>query len=174
MAAPPLASFRQTYGAVAAGIVSVASATDIFTITGSATKTVYPLTITVSGLATAAAFVDMYIRKRSTANTAGTSSAPTRVAFSSSNLAVSATVLAYTANPTQGTLVGDVMMKRVPLLTSGAVPFNPEVVFDFRPQMGAGSPVCLNGITEVLALNLNGVTVTGGTFDVSIVWAETL
>lgn len=172
MASPPLpASFKQTYGAVAAGLVAVASATDIFTITGSATKLVYPLQIRVSGIAAAVAYCDMYAIKRSTADTGGTSTAPTRTAFSSSNLAVSATVLAYTANPgALGTLVGALDLRRVPLLTAAGVQYNQEVVFNFNPG-APQSPVVLNGITEVLALNLNGVT-TGGTFDVSIVWAE--
>jgi hypothetical protein len=171
MAAPPLASFKQTYGAVAAGLVAVASATDIFTITGSATRLVYPLSIRVSGVAAAVAYCDMYAIKRSTANSGGTSTSPTRVAFSSSNIAVSATVLAYTGNPAGlGTLVGALDLRRVPLLTAAGVQFNQEVVFNFNPG-SPQSPVVLNGTGDVLALNLNGAT-SGGTFDIAIVWAE--
>lgn len=161
---------KATYAANIIALASVASATDIFTITGSATKTVKILRFGVSGIATAAASFVAQLIKRSTANTSGTSSAPAAVPHDSTSGAATATVLAYTGNPTLGSTVGAVRSAYIGLtgtsgVTGGAIQ---EWLFSTANDQA----VTLRGVAQVLALNLNGVTVTGGAFNVWVEWTE--
>jgi len=79
-------------------------------------------------------------------------------------------VRAYTANPTLGTLVGAMMSKRITYGASTAAVVQVEARFDFRSHYCG--PVELLSDEEVLALNLGGVTVTGGLLDAWVVWTE--
>lgn len=157
----------RTYSA-AANIASAAAATDIFTITGSATTTVFVTKVIISGIQTTAGLTDVQLIKRSTADTAGTSTAATAIPHDSSDAAATATCLAYTANPTTGTAVGTFRRGYVPVAGATSV-VNPLIVFDFGDK---GRPVVLRGIAQVLAVNLGGATLTGGTFDIAIEWFE--
>jgi hypothetical protein len=97
----PLDSGKFTYSAAKVGLVPAASATDIFTITGSASKIirVTHIEITATTTAATAAALDILLLKRNVANTGGTSTgSPTPVPHDINAPAVSATVLAYTAN----------------------------------------------------------------------------
>jgi len=157
----------KTYSA-SANISSAASATDIFTITGNASTNVFVTKVIISGIQTTAGLTDIQLVKRSTANSGGTSSAVTAIPHDSGDAAASATLLAYTANPTTGNAVGSVRRGYVPIAGATSV-VNPVVVFDFG---GLGKPITLIGTSQVLAVNLGGVTVTGGTFDIAIEWFE--
>ena len=168
---PPAATPPATYSASIVGLATAATATDIFTITGSATKTVRVARIMVNGVQTTSAQVNVLIVKRSTANTAGTSTAPTRVPYDSASAAATATVLAYTANPTLGTAVGTASASRafIPGAATASDAQGLEIV-----SGGAGQQIMtLRGIAEVLAVNLNGVTVTGSAINVTVEWTET-
>lgn len=159
-----------TYSANVTGLVAVASATDIFTITGSASKTVRIRRIGVSGIATAAISAIVQLTKRSTANTAGTSGAATAVSHDSTNAAATATVLSYTANPTTGTLVGAIRSAYLGLSgTSGLIGGS---VQEWIFSTAYDQSVTLRGVAQVLAINLNGVTVTGGNFNCWVEWTE--
>jgi hypothetical protein len=159
----------QTYSAAILGLVPAATPTDIFTITGSASKTIRVTKLTFSGTKTTAGLQDAQFVKRSTANSAGTSTSPTRVPHDSTNAAATATVLAYTANPTTGTLVGAVRVVKIlypaPAGTTNAIS---EFIFGDQRQQS----FVLRGTSEVLALNLNSVTVTGGSIDAYVEWTE--
>lgn len=159
-----------TYSAIALGIVSVASATDIFTITGSGTKTVEILEIRISGTQATAGTVNVQLLKRSTANSSGTSSSPTRVPHDSNDSAATATILAYTANPTLGTLVGGVQVAKVFVPATASVTIPTEEIWFYDGK--GGKPLTLRGTGEVIAINLNGITVTTGNFDCFIKWLE--
>lgn len=159
---------RTTYSAAVASLVPATTPTDVFTITGSATKTVRILRIAISGTQTAAAQRDILFIKRSTANTAGTSAAATRVPHDSANAAATATVLSYTANPTLGTTVGTVRSRKLLIPTAATV--GEEMVIDFGTRNGQG--LVLRGIAEVLAVNLNSVTSAGNSFDITVEWTE--
>lgn len=158
--------------AYSAGVISLApaaSATDIFTITGSATKTVRVTEFTLQCTETTAGAVGIQLLKRSAANTGGTSTAPTRVPHDSTSAAATATVLAYTANPSGlGALVGLVRATRETWLAPASVASasrNPFTLYN-------GLPVVLRGTGEVLAANLNAVTVTGGNCAIWTTWTE--
>lgn len=162
---------KATYSASITALASAASATDIFTITGSATKTIRVTRLEVSGQATTAAAAQVVLAVRSTANTSGTSTAPTAVPHDSASAAASATIKAYTVNPTTGTLVGNIKAAYVFLAAPATATVCSEPLFlDFglRPSQA----IVLRGITQVLAVNLNAATVTGGAFDINIEWTE--
>lgn len=172
---PVVPSREQTYSASIVRLASVASATDIFTITGSATKTVKVKRIAISGTQTTHSWRDILAVKRSTANTGGSSTAPTRVPHDSNNNAATATVLAYTANPTLGTLVGTIRSGKMSM--SQVTPSNAQsngpgnhLIWDFGAD--GGQPIILRGTSQVLAINLNGVTIAGASFDINIEWTE--
>lgn len=157
----------RTYSA-STNVATAAAATDIFTITGSASATVFVTQVIVSGVQTTAGLQDVQLILRSTADTLGTSGAVTAVPHDSTDAAASATVLAYTANPTTGTPVGTFRRGYVPVAGATSV-VNPLVIFDFGKR---GKPMTLRGIAQVLAVNLGGATLTGGTFDISVEWYE--
>ena len=162
---------KATYAASITGLASAASATDIFTITGSASKTIRVTRLEVSGQQTTAAAAQIIVLKRSTANTSGTSTNPTAVPYDSNSAAATATINAYTANPTTGSLVGNLKAEYVFLAAPGTATVGSDKLFlDFgnRPSQA----IVLRGATQVLAVNLNGATVTGGAFDINIEWTE--
>lgn len=159
---------QRTYSA-AGSVAAAAAATDIFTITGSATTTVFVTAVTISGVQTTAGVVDVQLMMRSTADTAGTSGAVTAVPSDSTDAAATATVLAYTANPTTGTPIGTVRRAYVPVDAPASVVGSEQIVFDFTAR---GKPLTLRGIAQVLAVNLNGATLAGGVFDITVEWYE--
>lgn len=176
----PIDGQKATYSAAKVGLVPASSATDIFTVTGSATKTVRITRIALTATTTSAtpAALDVLLLKRSTANTGGTSTgSPTAVPHDSDNAAVSATVLAYTANPTVGTLVGTALRNAKFFQTLGTstatdFPAKDQIVWEFGRHAGAQA-IVLRGTSEVLAINLNGVTATAtASFDIDVEWTE--
>jgi|SRR5882762_498469 len=169
---------KATYSAAKVGLVPANSATDIFTITaGGLLVRVTRIEIVGTSTAATAAALDVLLLKRSVANTGGTSTgSPTPVAHDSQNLAPSASVLSYTANPSAlGAIVGTAIRNQklmLALATYTATDFPPmdRVNWEFgnRP---AQSLVVRTG--EVLAVNLNGVTPTAtASLNLMIEWSE--
>lgn len=161
---------KQTYGAIT-GVALVASATDVFAITGSASKTVGVNRVQCAGVATAANATPIALVKRSTANTGGTSSAVTASAYDANNAAPTATLLAYTANPTVGTAVGFLRYQLLSFTTAAtpAVPVVP-VIWDFTTRNT--QPIILRGTGQVIAVSMAGVTVAGGNLTCDIEFTE--
>src|SRR5260370_1349299 len=181
MASFPLDSAKWTYSAAKVGLVPAASATDIFTITGSASKIirVTHIEITATTTAATAAALDILLLKRNVANTGGTSTgSPTPVPHDINAPTVSATVLAYTANPTVGGLQATAIrnskfFQTLATYTATDFPVVTPLISDFgnRPA----SAIILRGITDVLAINLNGVSASAGAlFNVSADGTEEL
>ena len=161
-------SLSRAYSAFAS-VAAAALATDIAILPGSATTTVYVTRIFISGVQTTAGNVEIVLAKRSTANTGGTSAAMTAVPHCSGDAAAVAAPLSYTANPTTGSLVGNLRRFYIPVGPAATSIANSFTVIDLGFN---AKPVCLMGVAEGLAINLNGVTVTGGTFDVGFEWRE--
>jgi len=160
---------KTTY--VASGtVVPVTGATDLVTIIGSATKLVKLLRVVFSGtIVTAAINGSVSIVKRSTADTAGTSTAPTIIPLDSNNAAATAVLAAYTANPTLGNTVGTVWQAKYlyPIAASGS----PAVLIIDFSQLGQSGT--LRGVAQQLALNLNAVAfASAGSVDYSFVFSE--
>jgi hypothetical protein len=165
--AVPTDGTKTTYSAATNGLAPALTPTDVFTITGSATKTIRVTKITFSAVKTAASTIDVLLLKRSTANNGGVSAAVTATSFDSSNAAATATVLAYTTNPTTGTLVGNVRNRKCLVPTSGNT--GDYISYEFGQL---GQAVVLRGINQVLSINLNGVTMTGGLCNFAVEWTE--
>lgn len=157
---------KATYSA--AGLLTpAATASDVAILNGSGSKTVRVTRVEVSIAATAAGIVDALLIKRSTANTGGTSSAPTVVPNDANDAAGTATVLQYSANPTVGSIVGNVRAQKMGILANGVVTAN----WDFTVNNSKG--IILRGVAQGLAINLNGdVLLTGEVVGFSFQWTE--
>lgn len=149
-------------------VTPAATPTDVFQLIGSATTTVEITKIILSGTMTTGGMVDVYISKRSTANTGGTSSASTNVPMISTDAAATAVGAIYTANPTVGTPVGNIYIESVPFATI-TDKTNNIVTIDFGEK---GKPVILSGVAQAIAINLNGATATGLSLKVTIEFTE--
>lgn len=161
---------RTTYAAGSAAFASVASATDVFEIYGSASKTIKVLRVELTGTQTTAGELVVNLIKRSTANTGGTSATLTDVPLDSTNAAGTAVAKTYTANPTTGTAVGNVATRHVFIPTALiAGDSAPITLFDVITY---GQPVVLRGTAQGLVINFGGVTVTGGSFVATVYWTE--
>lgn len=164
------AGFRttaRTYSA-SANISVAAAATDIAAFFGNATTTVQVTKIRVTGIQTTTGVVDLLLVRRSTANTAGTSSNFSVALHETTDAANSSTPIAYTANPTIGTLAG-VVRRCYTDFTSTSGASTSEYTLEFGEN---GKPLVLSGVTQGICLNLNGATVAGGVVNVSIEWIE--
>jgi hypothetical protein len=160
----------KTYSATIAALAVASSATDVFTISGSGTKTVRILSLHISGTRTSAGFIDFFILKRSTANSGGTSTARTAVSHDSTDSAATATVLAYTANPTLGTLVGNMYSTKYFISSNASSAPGEKAGIELSDFFG--KQVILRGTGEVLSINLNAITIAGSSFNISVTWTE--
>ena len=146
-----------------------ASATDIWDLFGNATTSVVLLKIRVSGIQTTGGLVDIGVIRRSAANSAGTRVAQTAVLLDTADVAATSISGHYTANPTTGTSLGYIA-RQYGIVPASASPIAGNVVeFDFASKTKG---VLLSGTTQGVAVNLNGVTVTGGTFIIEAEWIE--
>lgn len=169
---PMVVSFVDTNKATystSAIFAAAASATDVFTITGSVSKTIRVTRIAITGTQTTGAVRDVLIIKRSTANTGGTSATPTIAPHDSNSSAATAVVRNYTANPSGlGTSVGTIRSAKVLIGAATALPG--EFISEWGPR-SSQAPV-LRGTTQVLSVNLNGVTSAGNSLSINIEWTE--
>lgn len=158
-AAPP------QYSACILSLAPATSATDVFTLAGSATKVVTVTSLDFSGTQTTLGPVSVQVVKRSSANTGGTSTTPTAVSRDSAQGAATAVARAYSANPSGlGTLVGALSVSReIVVGATGTASTKRELL---------RTPQVLRGTAEVLALNLNATTVTGGNLALCWSWSE--
>lgn len=144
--------------------------TDVFTLTGSATKTIKIRQISIQGTNTGNTNALVTVIKRSTANSGGTSTSPSVVPHDSASAAGTGVARAYTANPTLGTLVGAITARVCffPALASS----NPESgeLVEFS---GLAEPITLRGTSEVVAVNLGAASLLSvTTLYISITWTE--
>jgi hypothetical protein len=159
---------RATYSAAIQGLVLAAAATDVFCVSGSASKTIIIKHIAFAGTATSSTVSDMLFLKRSTANTGGTSTSPAITPHDSTNAAGTATILAYTVNPTTGTLVGNFEAIKFTLPTTTIQINERATTYGIEEDQG----IILNNATESACLNFNGQTVAGASINVSVEWRE--
>lgn len=166
-----------TYHAGIIGFAPAASATDFFTITGSATMVIRVKQLECTGTSTAAASTSVQLVRRSAVDTTGTSTVQAGVPSDTNDPAVStATVRAYTANPgALGTIVGQAM--RTGVLTTTTVASSP---IETTPQFGwtfglnNDKEPTLRGVTQVLALNANAATFSAGSsINCDVLYTET-
>lgn len=169
---PFLEGSRATYRATISGLVVVTGATDIFTLTAGA-KIVRLERVEISGvIATPALNLDVLGIIRSTADLTGTSTTPAIAPLDSGDVAATAVVKAYTANPgTLGTAVGTVRSDKILLPVAPAQPDRLIWVFGDHPA----KTVMLRAANYVFAVNLNGIAIaTATSLDLAIEWTEDL
>ena len=164
---------RATYS-IGFQVTPAASATDIAAITGSATKIVRVTKVVLTGIATAAAVIDVLAIKRSAADTAGTITSQTGIVnHDSSDVVATAVVNAITVNATlgaTGSKYGTAKNSKCGLLTAAGSVAPRPTVWDFG---GRGEKhVVLRGIADWLAVNLNGVQSAGQVMSIEITWTE--
>lgn len=165
-------SDKTTYG-VGTSFSIAAAATDVFTIYGSANKIIRIIKIVFAMSQNASAIETFSLYKRSATNTGGTSSLLTVVPFDSLNPAASATVRAYTANPTAlGAAVGIISSFRTPVPQFTGTSVNMENGLRLLDNNVASQAVCLRSASEGLCVNFNGGTATGNVVAAYIEWTE--
>lgn len=154
-------SNKATYSGASSAFTPPASAQDAFTVTGSSSKIIRVLRMWVSSVQTTAGLSTWFIKKRSSANSGGTSATVDAIAHDSANGAASATALQYTANPTAGTLVGSLWVGHVDSPAVATAGIGTTVMFvDFMALYG--QPVVLRSAAEVVAWNFNGASPPAG------------
>lgn len=167
--------FRQTYSACVVNLNPSTNSSDVFTIRGGATRTVYIHKVIISGTRTTHRRDVFTLVRRSTNNTGGTSLVRTVVPYDSNNLASTCEVRSYTANPTLGTLVGEVYTQNVSL--SVLQPSNAQgngtgvVPFKWEPSE-VGQPIILRGVTQILAVNTPIAFPAGALLNITVEWSE--
>jgi hypothetical protein len=149
-------------------VSSAASATDIAVLAGNATNTVLVNRVQVTCTQTTAGIVTLKLIRRSTADSSGTSSSMT-IGKDDTNFSAAGTAapLVYTANPTTGTTDSTIDTVSFGCMASGSA--TPNDIYIYRPL----KPLVLRGTSQQLAVNLNGATVSGGSFNVTFNWEET-
>ena len=152
-------NINPTYSAGIVDITPASVPTDVFCITGSATKTIYVTRAQFSAGASTSSSIDVVLIKRTTANT-GAASAVLAVSHDSQNAAYTASVFNYLTNPS---VIGSGRVIRadevgVALDTNGYP--NSPFIWDFGTR--SSQPIVLRGTAESFCVNLNGVAMPPG------------
>ena len=170
---------KPTYSAATAAFapnVGAGGTTDVAGIVGSASKQVRVLRVAVSGRATAANQLDVQLVKRSSADTAGSSTAATLTAVppDSTDSPATAAVTTYTGtnvNPNLGTSVGVVRAQQSNVSAAGSGGAATPVEFDFGTVNDKA--IVLNAASEGLYLNFGGAVLPAGlVLNIFVEWSE--
>lgn len=161
----------RSYAASVLAFTPAATPTDVFTITGAANTLTRIRRLSFDCTQTTTGSINIQIIKRSTANTAGTAVTDTAVPFDSTNAAATSVVRHYTANPTLGTLVGVFHSEKLFVPAPAEDSEGDELRMDYVSYTGIQLPT-LRSASEVLAINMNGATLAGGSCSATIRWTE--
>lgn len=161
---------RRTYDAATFPFTPGTTPTDVFTISGAATRIIRITRVRLSGIQNTAGINSWYLLKRSTLNTGGTSTLITNVSRDSTQLAALAIVRSYTADPATGTLVG--LIRSGKLLTpSNTSLASDTLIWDFDDIQS--NPVVLNNANELIAINFNSAALPAGlSIHCCVTWTE--
>lgn len=166
-------TMKPTYSA-SADITLAAMATDVCTLTGSATRNVRVRRVLLTGTANAVSNNITAIVKRSSANSGGTATTPTVVPYDSVRSlggaqAATAVLRAYTVNPTLGTAVGNAAEALINFGDATTGPVQGITEFKFGEL---GSPIVLRGTAQVMSVHMGSQTITSGRLVCTIEWTE--
>jgi len=163
-------SYRRTYSVTTPFFSPAASATDVGELAGNASNTCTLLACYVTVTPTTAGQVNYFLTKRSTANTAGTSVTDTGIPQNAADSAAVSVCKHYTANPTTGTLVGNVAGAS---WYGNVSQIGSAVTFPIYIANPMAKAITLNGTSQVIAVNQNGVTTPiGGNISITWLWQE--
>lgn len=170
-----------TYSAISLALAPASSATDIFCISGSTTKTIHVTRIGISGTAGTLVSAPFTLLLRHSLDSGGTAASTTANPANTlgplypSDPAPTATLIAYSANPT----INDTS----PAYVRSAYLSLPTTSANIAPQLlawkfgtdedffnkGLDIP---KGTTDQYCINLNSVSVSSGVLDIDIEWTE--
>ena len=174
--AGPEGSQKATYfAAYKAQSIGTGATTNIITFAGSATKTIKITRLIVGATAsTAASYFDVLVNRQSTADTGGTAATTATIvkADISDGAATAVAPLFYTAGPTAGTVTGLCAAYKLfaPITGTPAPVTSLEIV---GSPNRAAKPFILSGLTDIIAITVNGVTPANATsWDVTVEWTE--
>lgn len=166
------------YAASGGFVTPAAATTDLFTFTGSGTKVVYidRIELGYSGDYGALNGTQVFLVKRSTAGSGGTSTTATSVPLDSNSSAATATGLkSFTVNPTVGTLVGNIKTGVVmPNSSNGGASLSVFGTIPLFDAVANHGPIVLRSTSEQIAINFNGV-IPGATtprLSCTVFWRE--
>jgi hypothetical protein len=157
-----IAKHKRTYSAAFA-INSIATATDLFEIKGSATAIVSITKVSFTATQTTGAQLTFSLMKHSSANTGGTLTNASLISHDSNSSAATSVVSIYSAQPV---ISGASSIRSVSSYVSPTSTQNNTYTYDFG---NSGQPILLNGIAQSLSLNIGGATMTSGSV---LVWIE--
>jgi len=152
---------KASYRVQLADATVAATATDVVTLCGSATKTVRVQQIQATADATAPSVIDFYVYKRTAINTAGTSAAITAAKMDSTDAAPTAVVKQYSVNPT-GLGAGVLLTGDHYALPAAATTGYPGVPWVETFGTRNNKSLVLRGVAECLAFSMNGQTIPAG------------
>lgn len=156
-----------SYSAANSEVALASTPTHIFTIAGSASKTIRITKVRVALYETAATIRLVKILKLSSAPTGGTSGAMTAIPHDSANAAATASPLQWTANPTGGgTSLGSIDELDVETgIAAGAVGAvaaeAPSQYYNTWSDL-ITQPITLRGTAQCLSVNLGGAALDAG------------
>lgn len=168
-----------TYTASAVALVPAASATDIFCISPGTTKNISIRRITIGGTAGTAITTPFLIYRRVSLDTGGTAATslalPTPVPLYAGDPASTATLTAYTANPTivdsSPSLMG-AMTVDLPVTTAAGGAIHVERHWGSSVDMFSRGLDLQKNTTQQVCINLNGVSVSSGLLNINMEWQE--
>jgi len=161
-------NIQNTYHASFQGAVTATTPTDVFTIAGAAGKKIRIKYVYVDGEQTTSGTIRVSLIKRSTLDTAGTSTTITPVASDPAQAASAATVRAYTANPTLGTAIGTFSTKLLRINVAGST----QTPVEFDTTNGSLKDMTLSSATEQVAINFNSSTIIGNLMAINVIYTE--
>lgn len=175
------ASTKATYMGSTAFTTPPAATGDSAQLFGNASKTVKVLWIGMcyQGTANSTATDQVFLVKRSSANSGGTAGTATVTSLDSSNAASASgsSFKVYTANPTPGTLLGQLaafnVCAYVPPAGTGTVSTVAPTLVLFDARL-TGQPITLRGTAEGVCVNFNGVIpgATSPKVAFNFIWTE--
>lgn len=169
-----------TYSAISHALVPDSSATDIFCIAGSSTKAISVKQIRVTGTAGTLVTAPFTLLHRVTLDTGGTAATGTALPVGAPNLptdpAATATLTAYTANPTindSSPTYYRTAYTTIPTTAAGTS-INP-LLWTFGEQVGLFTralDIAKGATTQQYCLNLNSTSISSGLLEIEITWVE--
>ena len=171
---------QNSYSAVSIGLVPASAATDIFCISGSSSKAISIKRIGISGTAGTLQTVPYTLLHRATLDTGGTpattTAAPVYASHNSSQPAATATLTAYTANPTindSSPIYARTSTLTTPLTSTSLIAIPLIWTFGEEPGWFTRSLDIPSGKTaEQWCINLNATTISSGVLNIDITWVE--
>ena len=167
-----------TYSATSVGLVPAASATDIFCISGGTSRNISIKQIKIAGTAGTAITTPFLIYRRSALATAGTPATgvalPVAAPLNPADPASSATLVAYTANPTVAgsPILLDAGLVDLPVTTAAGGAVTERLSYGEGLSWFAHNLNIPKNTTQQVCVNLNGVSVSSGVLAITMFWTE--